>query len=237
MAFKTFQQLTTASTVQDADLFATARGTGALTSVTGTVLVTYLATKFALLTNNLSDLPSASTARTNLGLGTSATHASTDFAASATTVTGGGLVTGGGALSGNLVLTVTAAAGADVQAGTSTTKANTPKAIADAAAFGALTYSSTPTWDVPTNGFNATITLAGNPTIGQVTGVYDGLPLALEVVQDVTGSRVPSFNATYHDFGAAGTPAFQTAANKRDLLVGIYRSVTGKIHWNFRRGA
>lgn len=51
-------------------------------------------------------------------------------AASAITVTGGGLVTGGGNLTANRSLTVTAATGAEIAAGTAADKAVTPAAIA-----------------------------------------------------------------------------------------------------------
>src|SRR5690349_8906564 len=48
-------------------------------------------------TNNLSDVNSASTARTNLGLGTAATHANTDYLLSSTITTAGDLIVGTGA--------------------------------------------------------------------------------------------------------------------------------------------
>ena len=47
------------------------------------------------------------------------------------TVTGAGLATGGGGLSANQTITVTAAVAADITTGTNTTKAVTPKAVAD----------------------------------------------------------------------------------------------------------
>ena len=60
--------------------------TGALMKVyTGSVWVDAYAagSSFLAKTNNLSDLPSASTARTNLGLGSAATTSSTDYATAA----------------------------------------------------------------------------------------------------------------------------------------------------------
>lgn len=72
---------------------------------------------FALTANNLSDLANASAARTNLGLGTAATHAATDFALSSTTVNGHAL---------NANVTVTAS---DVGLGSVTNDAQTKAAI------------------------------------------------------------------------------------------------------------
>jgi hypothetical protein len=95
MANKTYAALTVASDVQDGDLLATFRSTGPLKSVLASVLVSYLAGKFLSIANNLSDIASAATARTNLGLGTAATHAATDFVtAVAPSITGGITSTG-----------------------------------------------------------------------------------------------------------------------------------------------
>jgi hypothetical protein len=88
MAFKTFAQLTAATDVQDADLLAAYRGTGPLKSVTAAIHAAYLAVKLAATflstANNLSELTAtASTARTNLGLGTAATQNVSTFAQAA----------------------------------------------------------------------------------------------------------------------------------------------------------
>ena len=150
-------------------------------------------------------------------------------------VIAGGLVTGGGDLTADRTLTVTAAAASDVRTGTDTTKALTAGALVSSAATITLTDAATVAWDVA-NGYNATVTMAGNRTIGAPTNLKDGITYTLELVQDATGSRVPSWNAIW-DFGAAGTPTLQTAANKRDKVFGQYNSATSKIDASFRKGA
>lgn len=82
-----------------------------------------------LAANNLSDLTSTSTARTNLGLGTAATSASSSFAASSVTISASGLATGGGSLTTNRTVTVTAATQSDMEAASSTTTAVTPSVV------------------------------------------------------------------------------------------------------------
>lgn len=145
-------------------------------------------------------------------------------------------LTGAGLASvADYTVTVTAAAAAEVRAGTDTTKALTAAALAGAAAFITLTDAATVAWDA-SQGFNATVTLGGNRTIGAPTNLMDGLTYCLELVQDATGSRVPTWNSTW-DFGLAGTPVLQTAANKRDRVFAIYRSASGKLHASFNKGA
>lgn len=112
----------------------------------------------------------------------------------------------------------------------------TPGDFANSANFTNLLDAATVAWDIPTQGYNATITLGGNRTIGAPTGLWDGLPVCLELVQDATGSRIPTWNAIW-EWGAAGAPTLQTATTKRDLVFGIYRASTGKIHASFRKGA
>lgn len=76
----TYPQLNNATSVQDTDLLATWRSQGPLSRINASVLATYLEGKlggsFLQTANALSELTaSASTARTNLGLGSAATQA------------------------------------------------------------------------------------------------------------------------------------------------------------------
>jgi hypothetical protein len=151
------------------------------------------------------------------------------------TITAAGLVTGGGNLSADRTLTVTAAVAADVRTGTSTTTAVTPAALVTAAAFVALTDAATVAWDV-NDGFNAKVTLAGNRTIGAPTNVQDGITYTLDISQDATGSRVPSWNAIW-DWGASGAPTLSTAANKKDKVIAQYSAASAKLEASFRRSA
>jgi hypothetical protein len=133
-----------------------------------------------------------------------------------------------------------AASTAEIRVGTSNIKAATPLNLANSAAFATLTDAATVAWDIGTQGYNATVTLGGNRTIGAPTynagSLYDGCSICLELVQDGTGSRTVTWNSVW-EWGAAGTPTLQTGASKRDLVFGVYRSASGKIHASFRKGA
>lgn len=129
------------------------------------------------------------------------------------------------------------AAGPDILTATDVSKALTAKALADSAAFGTVPYAATIAYDVRTYGYNVACTLTGNATLGQISGLFDGETLTFDPIQDATGSRLLSYNATYHDFMAVGTPTLSTAAAKRDSLIGQYKSATGKIYWSFQKAA
>lgn len=156
--------------------------------------------------------------------------------ASSRSISASGLATGGGDLSADRTITVTAAAAADVRAGTSLTTAVTPKALVDSAAPQTLSYGSTVSWDVAL-GYNAYLTLAGNPIISAPTNLKDGIPITLFLDQGSAGNRTITSWASIYDWGSAGAPTLSTGANKVDIVSGIYSATTGKVHMSFRKAA
>jgi len=122
----------------------------------------------------------------------------------------------------------------DVLTGTLTTPV-TGDALYGSAAPTVLTDAATVAWDT-NNGYNAYVVLGGNRTIGAPTNLRSGMTYTLELVQDATGSRVPTW-ASVWDWGSAGAPTLQTTANKADKVVAQYNARTSKLDANFRRGA
>lgn len=127
------------------------------------------------------------------------------------------------------------AVAADIFAGTSTAKYVTPKAVFDSSAFVALTDAATIAVDLSTL-LNATVTLGGNRTLGNPTNMKVGQSGVFQVLQDATGSRTLSFGTAY-DFGAAGAPTLQTAANKEDLIFYVVMPGAARLRCTFNKGA
>lgn len=140
----------------------------------------------------------AANARANLGA-----------AASATTVTGGGLATGGGDLSDNRTITVTAATGAQTAALASATVAVTPDSIGDALAFvdGGSVASYSP--DLA-SGPNHKATTSANFTLGALSNPREGEGFYIEIT--LGGTHTISFNSGYKFFGGAPSPTTTSGA-------------------------
>lgn len=113
-------------------------------------------------------------------------------------------------------LTVNAASSADVQAGTSSTKAVTPASLSGSAAPQTLTDGATINWNMA-NGYNAKVTLGGNRTLATPTNPQLGITYSLNVIQDGTGSRTMTWPAAF-DWGTTGAPTLTTTASKRDRI-------------------
>lgn len=83
-----------------------------------------------------------------------------------------------------------------------------------------LTDAATVNWDVSI-AQKARVTLGGNRNFAAVTNAIEGTSYSLWVVQDATGTRIPTFTTTgagSFDFGAVGVPVFTTTASKSDIL-------------------
>jgi len=76
-----------------------------------------------------------------------------------------------------------------------------------------------------TTGNNFTITLDGNYTLGNPTGVTTGQSGSIFLVQDGTGSRTLGFGTHWH-FAGGAAPTLTTTANAVDVLVYQCRTAT-----------
>jgi hypothetical protein len=102
-----------------------------------------------------------------------------------------------------------------------------PQVLADAATIA---------WDMAA-GFNARVTLGGNRTFGTPTNPHEGITYALGILQDATGTRVPTWPACF-DWGSAGAPTLSTAAGKRDLVfLYCYDAATPAFRASFNKSA
>jgi hypothetical protein len=191
--------------------------------------------EFLAKASNLSDLTSASTARTNLGLGSAATTSSTAYATAAqgtkadsalqaadigTTIQAydADLTTlGAGGSSARTFLGL--AIGTDVQgydAATAKTNVAQSFSAAQRGAVVALTDGATITPDFALAN-NFSVTLGGNRTLANPTNLTVGQSGVIKITQDGTGSRTLAYGSNW-DFAAGTVPTLTTTANAVDIL-------------------
>ena len=80
-----------------------------------------------------------------------------------------------------------------------------------------LTDSATVAWDASINQVTS-VTLGGNRAFGAPTNQVDGACYVLKVVQDGSGSRIPTWNAVFK-WSSATAPTLTTTASAIDVLV------------------
>ena len=171
---------------------------------------------YLLTSNNLSELTAtASTARTNLGLGSIATQS-----ASSVAITGGSVngTTVGASTASTGAFTTLSASGTATFSGAMSATANAYMAI------DALTDASTIAVDMSV-GNNFSVTLGGNRTLGNPTNLTAGQSGVIFITQDGTGSRTLAYSS-YWDFPSQTAPTLTTTANAVDVLVYTVRSST-----------
>ena len=160
------------------------------------------AADFLAVANNLSDVASASTARTNLGLGTAATTASTDYATAAQ-----------GALADSALQS--ADIGVSVQAYDADTAKLDVAQTFTAAQRGSTDTDATNTGNVTLDfaaNQNFVLTLTGNVTLDNPTTETVGQSGFIVFIQDGTGGRTVSLGTDYETAGAAGITLSSTAS-------------------------
>lgn len=112
---------------------------------------------------------------------------------------------------------------AEYRANTAARALSTDK-VWSAADFVALTDAATIAVDLGTF-INATVTLAGNRTLGTPTNPKPGQSGTIEIKQDATGSRTLAFAPNWK-FAGGAVPVLTTAANAVDELFYQVRSST-----------
>jgi hypothetical protein len=93
-----------------------------------------------------------------------------------------------------------------------------------AATVTTLTDAATIAVDMSTSN-NFTVTLGGNRTLGNPTGLVVGQSGSIFVLQDATGSRTLAYSS-YWDFPGGTAPTLSTAANAADRIDFIVRTST-----------
>jgi len=167
--------------------------------------------------NNLSDLGTPATARTNLGLGTAAVAAidttAGDIAALGTQAAG---AVGKVADAGHVHPTT----GVALLAGATFTGAEAP-------AVSALTDAATIVVNAAL-GNVFTVTLGGNRTLGNPSNPVDGQKIVVVVKQDGSGSRTLAYGTSYAFSTSLPSPTLSTAPGATDYLGFIYSAVATK---------
>lgn len=113
-------------------------------------------------------------------------------------------------------LSVNFGASSDFRTGTNATKPLASDQLWAAAGYVALTDASTVAVDM-SSGFNFTLTIGGNRTLGNPTNTKDGQTGVIAITQDGTGSRTLAYGTNW-EFAGGTAPVLSTAAGAKDLL-------------------